>query len=214
MSYLPIRGSVGYYLLWAFWGIVLSAIMLICYDLVMFVLSDLKRYNVLADNYIKYDCESDEKYELLINDFKTILVLLFLGVWAISFANSLYQEDYQSEICLNVSAVAVSSFIVFLTKKIMCMGKDEWKKICVGIGKIMDRVVPYTVSFLFALFLILIPSTNKSASVDVLFDNNGKITIENAIDEQFGGASIRIFDEKDCLIKNITITPKDVLCAK
>ena len=56
--------------------------------------------------------------------------------------------------------------------------------------------------------------TNKEAEVDITFGKSGNITIEDAIDENFGTASLGIYTNEDSLIDKSDILIDDVLRAK
>ena len=85
-----------------------------------------------------------------------------------------------------------------------------WKK----IGDIIQRLFVLLVIMLIILAFVWALISSKPANVDVTFDEKGNIVIENAIDEDFGSASLCIFDEADCLIKKVNITEDAVLRAK
>ena len=61
---------------WYLKGLFLSALsisVIIFIDIVIYVISDLKRHDISNENYKQYDQISDEKYKYLLTEFKTII---------------------------------------------------------------------------------------------------------------------------------------------
>ena len=59
-----------YWYLQALFSFALSTSVIIFIDIVLYVISDLKRYNTLDQNYKQYDQESDNRYMYLLSDFR------------------------------------------------------------------------------------------------------------------------------------------------
>jgi len=62
--------GVMYWYLQALFSFALSTSVIIFIDIVLYVISDLKRYNTLDQNYKQYDQESDNRYMYLLSDFR------------------------------------------------------------------------------------------------------------------------------------------------
>lgn len=72
--------GVMYWYLQALFSFALSTSVIIFIDIVLYVISDLKRYNTLDQNYKQYDQESDNRYMYLLSDFRiyTIMIIFVL----------------------------------------------------------------------------------------------------------------------------------------
>ena len=68
--------GVMYWYLQALFSFALSTSVIIFIDIVLYVISDLKRYNTLDQNYKQYDQESDNRYMYLLSDFRIYTIIL------------------------------------------------------------------------------------------------------------------------------------------
>lgn len=67
--------GVMYWYLQALFSFALSTSVIIFIDIVLYVISDLKRYNTLDQNYKQYDQESDNRYMYLLSDFRIYTIM-------------------------------------------------------------------------------------------------------------------------------------------
>lgn len=209
ITVFPESGYLYYILMWSIFLIPLSATVLICLDIILYVIADLNRYNVKDEHYKDYDKESDNKYSSMINDFKIMLGVFIVVVYLMAMLDSISQKNIGGVFTV---IIGVSLFVVAMIKLIVKIVRKEivWKK----IGDIIQRLFVLLVIMLIILAFVWALISSKPANVDVTFDEKGNIVIENAIDEDFGSASLCIFDEADCLIKKVNITEDAVLRAK
>lgn len=109
--------GVMYWYLQALFLFALSTSVIIFIDIVLYVISDLKRYNTLDQNYKQYDQESDNRYMYLLNDFRIYTIMLFF-VFILSIPLSIiYGEKSQ-----NWSGILNSCLCVFAGIVLLCNG--------------------------------------------------------------------------------------------
>ena len=88
--------------------------------------------------------------------------------------------------------------------------KISWRE----VWTVFIRILALTIMVLIVLVIDTTFITNKEAEVDITFGKSGNITIEDAIDENFGTASLGIYTNEDSLIDKSDILIDDVLRAK
>ena len=87
--------GVMYWYLQALFLFALSTSVIIFIDIVLYVISDLKRYNTLDQNYKQYDQESDNRYMYLLSDFR-IYTIMIIFVFILSIPlSAIYGEESQ-----------------------------------------------------------------------------------------------------------------------
>lgn len=205
----PESGYIYYILMWSVFLIPLSATLLICFDIILFVIADLNRYNLKDDDYQKYDTESDLRYSSMINDFKIMLGVFFVLIFFIAIINGFLQRNPQGVMVIVFCFLLIALGGMILIRKIV-RKEVEWIRIWNVIQRLLILIMVLLIVWVITITLV----SRNSAKVDVLFDEKGNIIIENAIDEEFGTVSLSIFDEEGSLVDNINISEKDVLQAK
>lgn len=209
IAFWPESGYIYYILIWSILLIPLSATLIICVDIVFYVIADLNRYNLENEEYQKYDKESDIKYSLMINDFKIMLGVFCVWIIVIAIINAFYQRSVGSIIygVLTTSILVLGG--IFLIKKIAC-GEVKREK----VWDVFKRLVVLIIMVCFVLLVVITLVTNNSAKADIIFDENGDIVIENAIDEDFGTVSLSVKDDGGHLIDRKDVLAEDVLQAR
>ena len=112
----PEQGYTYYILMWGICIIPLAGMILIFWDIVRYVVADLNRYNLRNPYYKELDEKSDERYEILTNDFKSMLgILIFwVGFSGIVFALTSY---FLKDIFINCMVVGSICLIIILLRK-------------------------------------------------------------------------------------------------
>ena len=102
----------------------LSTLVIIFMDIVLYVLSDLKRYNTLDKNYRQFDQESDNRYIYLQQDFSFYIIMLFFVFSIYLPLSSMYGKGVAKCAMLLFSLLIIFFEILFAIKWI----KDRTKK--------------------------------------------------------------------------------------
>lgn len=163
----------------------LSATLLICFDIILFVIADLNRYNLKDDDYQKYDTESDLRYSSMINDFKIMLGVFFVLIFFIAIINGFLQKKLQGVMVIVFCFLLIALGGIILIRK-RVRKEVEW----IRIWNVIQRLLVLIMVLLIVLVITITLVSNNSAKVDVLFDEEGS------------------------LVDNINISEKDVLQAK
>lgn len=82
------------------------------------------------------------------------------------------------------------------------------------IWDITKRLAILGVILAITLYIELVLICSRCGKVDVIFDEQGNIVIQNSIDEEFGKGTLRIYDENGGVVTEIDITEDVILQAK
>lgn len=208
LSVWPISGWIYYVFMWSLFIVPLSAALLIFKDIIIYVIYDLKRYNVQDSEYEQYDKESDKKYYLLITNFRIVIVICV--TFFMYFIVLLSIEKYLSQKLLSIVILtSIMAAIVYILNWIK--RKKIEKENVLKVVKTLGAIVLTTVLVLYCAFFL---SINRNAQADVQFASNGTISISNAIDEQFGEIKITVYDSNNTIFLEKDVQVDDVLGAK
>lgn len=189
----------------------LSISVIIFIDIVMYVISDLKRHNITNENYKQFDQISDNKYEYLLTEFKIYILMLF-GVYSLSIPlATIYAEREQRWSGMIASVFCLIFGIVFLVIWIKGKSKEDIKKVLITIIKKSGKLL---IIGLMCFILGLAFITNTKATVKVKCNSNGIVEISNTSAESYSGLDIVICNMKDEKILEKSVERKEVLFAK
>lgn len=112
-----------------------STIIIIIYDIVWYVIYDLKRYNVLDQDYKDYDKESDMRYMYLLIDFR-IYTIILLAIFSLSiFLLAIYGEDSQRDCAILVFCLLIISALTLIILWIKDKSKETIKSNLLNVLK-------------------------------------------------------------------------------
>lgn len=183
--------GVMYWYLQVLLALSLSTSVIIFIDIVLYVISDLKRYNMLDPNYERYNQESDMKYRNLFDDFRIYIILLFFVFTLIIPLSAIYGEGIQKWGGILFFCFCVFFGILFGAKEIKHKSKEEIKKILLTIG---DKIVKWIIVVLFCFTISLIFIVNKKATINVSYSADGIVEICNTSAENYNGLDIEIWN--------------------
>ena len=209
MSAVPESGYAYYIMLWSIFLTSLSSAIFIVLDIILYVMADLKRYNVLDEKYEDYDKESDIKYATMIKDFKIVLGTILSELSLLFLISGFSQKNIEGLFGFIVGLVLLVIVIVVFIEKLI-KRKISWKK----IWDITKRLAILGVILAITLYIELVLICSRCGKVDVIFDEQGNILIQNSIDEEFGKGTLRIYDENGGVVTEIDITEDVILQAK
>ena len=209
MSAVPESGYAYYIIMWSVFLTSLSSAIFIVLDIILYVMADLKRYNVLDEKYEDYDKESDIKYATMIKDFKIVLGTILSELYLLFLISGFSQKNIEGLFGFIVGLVLLVIVIVVFIEKLI-KRKIGWKK----IWDITKRLAILGVILAITLYIELVLICSRCGKVDVIFDEQGNIVIQNSIDEEFGKGTLRIYDENGGVVTEIDITEDVILQAK
>jgi len=206
----PEHGVIYWYLQVLFL-FALSTSFIIFKDIVSYVISDLKRYNMLDQNYKQYDQESDNRYMYLLSDLRiyTIMMIfvffLYIPVFTICGTES---QKVNGIILLCLSAFAGLLFVMQYVKN---KSKEDIKKILLAIGKKIAKGV--CVAGL-CYIVIAIYIVNNKATINVSYKANGIVEICNTSSENYNGLDIEIWNMDGEVIYTESVEKEKLLFAR
>lgn len=128
------RGVIYWYLQ-ALFSFALSTSVIIFIDIVLYVISDLKRYNMLDQNYKQYDQESDNRYMYLLSDFRIYTIMIIFVFILYIPLSAIYGEESQKWSGILVSCLCAVVGIVLVVQWVKLKSKEEIKRIFLKVGK-------------------------------------------------------------------------------
>lgn len=211
MNIWPESGHIYYIYMWVLFIATFGASIMIFSELVWFVIGDLKRYNVLDENFTQYDIISDKRYLQLVTDFKLLMIGLFFLIILIIPVSIFLVKDLVKYLYLVIMIFlcGIGIFILILELKKKKTSFNIIKTIIIRIG------LWVFICFLTFTFVIVTIIT-KTALLDVKYNKNGKIIISNESDETFVSLKVQIYDvlDSDNAIIKKDISKADLLFAK
>lgn len=183
--------GVMYWYLQALFSFALSTSVIIFIDIVLYVISDLKRYNTLDQNYKQYDQESDNRYMYLLSDFR-IYTIMIIFVFILSIPlSAIYGEESQKWSGILVSCLCAVVGIVLVVQWVKHKSKEEIKRILLKVGGKIAKWM-FVVLLCFTISAIFI--VNNKATISVSYNADGIVEICNTSAENYNGLDIEIWN--------------------
>lgn len=208
MGLVVTSGSVYYFYLIVTCIILALCVAVLLVDMILFLVFDLFRYNVIDNDYKKYDQKSDSEFALLLRDGKIVLVIAFFCISLIIPISYLY-NDRSMLLALIILAMLVILIIIatFQFRKIIFVRihGNSRKYACYRYG----------IAIIIALTLIMVSGNgNKKSEISVDYGNDGCICVMNTSDYNFGNVDILFYSETGEYIDGISVSKTEVLRAK
>lgn len=184
----------------------LSISIIIFCDVVFYVISDLKRYDIEDLDYKQYDSLSDIRYKHLIRDFNLYVVLLLIA-FALFIPLSIFysneKQRWNSISCLIVFGV-IFIWLKNHSKKI------NWKT----LANVGERIVLLAVVGLlcWVMFLIIIANTKDIIKVD--YNADGTVVICSSSLENYNGLDIIVCNMSNEIIYKKSVRRDELLLAR
>ncbi len=203
--------GIMYWYFQALFSFALSISVIIFADIVMYVISDLKRYNTLDHNYKKYDKESDSRYVYLLNDFNIYTIMLFF-VFILSFPlSTIYGEKDQKWSGILLSCLCGLVGIVFVVRWAKAKDKKEIKRILLKVGEKIAKWM-FVAFFCFTISVVFI--VNNKATISVSYNADGIVEICNTSAESYNGLDIEIWNKDGEIIYTESVEKEKLLFAR
>lgn len=204
------RGIIYWYLQVLF-SFALSTSVIIFIDIVLYVISDLKRYNMLDQNYKQYDQESDNRYMYLLSDFR-IYTIMIIFVFILSIPlSAIYGEESQKWSGILTSCLCAVVVIVLVVQWVKHKSKEEIKRILLKVGgKIAEWMFVALLCFTISAIFIV----NNKATISVSYNADGIVEICNTSAESYNGLDIEIWNTDGEKIYTESVEKEKLLFAR
>lgn len=193
MKMWPISGWLYYVAVWIVVATPLTMVFFLLFDMVMFLLEDLKRYNVAVSDYLSHDCISDAFYSSLIVDAELYGIVLAGIIVLDCFVLSAIKSPGDSKLLFLV-AIA----IVFVIAQVI--GKKHPMKYWHIDG--LKKVVPYlkktgylAMGSLLLVLFISVMLLRTDCIVDVTFKDDGIVVIDCESSRLLPEIEVNVFDQ-------------------
>ena len=203
--------GVIYWYLQALFSFALSTSVIIFIDIVLYVISDLKRYNMLDQNYKQYDLESDNRYMYLLSDFRIYtIMIIFVFILSIPLF-AIYGEESQKWSGILVSCLCAVVVIVLVVQWVKHKSKEEIKRILLKVGgKIVEWIFVALLCFTISATFIV----NNKATISVSYNADGIVEICNTSAESYNGLDIEIRNMDEEKIYTESVEKEKLLFAR
>ena len=203
--------GVIYWYLQALFSFALSTSVIIFIDIVLYVISDLKRYNMLDQNYKQYDQESDNRYMYLLSDFRIYtIMIIFVFILSIPLF-AIYGEESQKWSGILVSCLCAVVVIVLVVQWVKHKSKEEIKRILLKVGgKIVEWIFVALLCFTISATFIV----NNKATISVSYNADGIVEICNTSAESYNGLDIEIYNMDGGIIYTESVEKEKLLFAR
>lgn len=202
--------GVIYWYLKVFFLSALSIALIICIDMVIYVMSDLQRHDILNQDYKQYDHISDEKYKCLLADFK-IYTMMFLALCSLSILLSAFYADKNQrwiDMLIFVLILIVGILIMIISTK--DKSKQDIKKTLMNfINKFGKMLIMGCLCFIVGFVFVI----NAKTTINVNFSSDGMVEICNTSAENYSGLDIMIYNMADEIIYEKSVEEEEVLIA-
>ena len=167
----------------------LSTLVILFVDMILYVVSDLKRHNIMDKNYQQYDEVSDKRYMHLINDFSIYIILLFI-IFCLYFPISvIYEDDKQKWNGIVASCGMFLAGVLFLLFWIREKGEKEIK---LGIKNAFYKFANLVFVALGCYVISVAIVVNNKTTIEVNYNADGRMVICNTSTESYNGLDIEI----------------------
>lgn len=204
---VPQTGILFWWIAGGFSIIAAIAFIILIYIL-CFIATDLQRYNLKNPDYKSYDEKSDIKFQSLVDN-----TILYLQILCVYMASSLVIDAICSDGWEKLEYIAIIILFSIMFLMLLYMYRKELKK-----DKMWKAFKKYGCKFaILALvsFLCLVFVANvvypKTATINVLFESDGQIMLQNSSGEFEYNMQIEIYDSEGVVYKkNIEILDEDI----
>lgn len=184
----------------------LSTLVIMFVDIVLYVLSDLKRYNILNKNYRQFDQESDNRYMYLQQDFSFNIIMLVFVFSIYLPLSSIYEEGVVKCMMLLFSHLFIFYGIFFAIKWIKDRTKKEKIKLVVKSLKWMFMTfICYGITLIFIV--------NNESTIGVSYNPDGLVEIWNTSSKDYDRLDIEISNRNDEIIYTKSVEEGNLLLA-
>ena len=188
--------------------LIVSMLFLLSWDIITFLINDLKRNDVLDEEYKKFDKIADQKFSLLVKDFKLFLQISFIICVILGLILLALGEEWKSFIIVLFVFIIIS----YITLKFWYGKNDKNAKknqIFYIINQLIKAIPLAAILFLVTTSLVISSIFYK---VDINYSSNGIVDIQNM--GAFEKVTITIVDSKNNNIYEKKLNKDELLYAR
>lgn len=188
--------------------LIVSMLFLLSWDIITFLINDLKRNDVLDEEYKKFDKIADQKFSLLVKDFKLFLQISFIICVILGLILLALGEEWKSFIIVLFVFIIIS----YITLKFW-YGKNDKNAKKNQIFYIINQLIK-AIPLAAILFLVTTSLVISSIFYKVLlnYSSNGIVDIQNM--GAFEKVTITIVDSKNNNIYEKKLNKDELLYAR
>jgi hypothetical protein len=187
--------------------ILVTSLLILIISAAIYFINDLARFDVINPNYRINDVKSDIKYAKFIRDSKLSLGIL-IGVLC-----SLLPIQYLENNTLS-SIFGVIIFIFIALMLILNYVVPNIKNKIINIGDLLKFIGKFLVFGMIIYFVCLSAFTTTKGSLDICFNKNGEIDINQESGTDIATIEVSIYNAKKELIWSIKLNKDNYMRAK
>ncbi len=189
----------------------LSIAVIVFIDIVVFIINDLKRYNISGEDYRKYDYESDNRYMHLLSDFRMYMIILVCIVALVIPLSAKLGNGIQKWGSIVVSCVYAILGIILAVQWLKHSSKEvNMRKIFTIVGKMVKMLFVALLCYIVGAVFII----NSKATIKVSYNNSGTVEIYNTSTEDYKGLDINVYNMYGEIIYMEAVEKEDLLFAR
>lgn len=207
---LPKTGVVYWYII-VLSCFALAAGVITFWEILQYIIKDLKRYNVHDKLYRHYDEISDERYLWLIDCFerRIIWLVILLGVF---IPISAFYENKGDRWTSIVATIEIFVFcLIYVALWIKKTTKEEKIK---GIKQCFFSITRWCLAAILCFMFLLITIISSEATIQIEYVGSGEVIVKNESSYEYNGMNISIRDNEGLIICEVDPTISDLLWAK
>ena len=202
------------YIAWYFQGLVVLAfasVLILSYNIAVYVLNDLQRYNLCDKEYGKYDSISDNAYKNLVNEFK-----VYMGVLIFLFSANIFLMVKFDEKNRGLAIFDVVLYMIALALLVFGWGRNriKEKKLKVKLLYITEKIIKLGITGLVCFTVMLVIVVDNPAAIKVNYNADGIVEINNTSSGNYDGLDIEIQNEVGEIVISENIDTEELLFAK
>ena len=185
-----------------------ATVSIVLCHIVWYIVTDLQQYNLKNSNYKLFDKESDNRFQRLINN-----TIIYSQILCVYMASSLIIGAICSDGLEKLEYIVIIILFSIMFLMLLYMYRKELTK-----DKVWKTLKKYgckftiltLVSFLCSVIVINI-DYSKTATINVLFETDGQIVLQNSSGEFEYNMQIEIYDSEGVIYKdNMEISDEDI----
>lgn len=184
---------------------ILSSVIWIILDIILYIIKDMKRNNVIDEKHKLYDTESDERYAVLIKDIEVYFIInLIMGAICVP----VIEENENKIIFLFI--IVIYAFVLAVSIILFNHGykKSDITQLIYRVGKLVGLSL---VIYVICLEVILAKKHNE---INVNFAVDGTVTIENVAVGNYDSMQVNLYDSMGNELYSRLIQNDEVLVAR
>ncbi len=207
ISVVPQTGVLFWWIAGGFSIIIAVALIILIYIL-DFIATDLQRYNLKNTDYQSYDEKSDIRFQSLVDNTIIHLQMLYIYMASSLVIDAICSDGWEKVEFIIIIIIIIILFLMMLYRHRKELTKDKMWKAFKKYG--CKFAILALVSFLCLVFVAIVVYP-KTATINVLFESDGQIMLQNSSGEFEYNMQIEIYDSEGVVYKkDIEISDEDI----